>query len=161
MTYRQAIAEDELGIARVFLSFRNMKTQEEALESFRAEFDAGHLFLIALDEDKIVGLISATIHSRPAVGLAELDHLAVLPQYQNQGIARKLMSEMLLSLENYYQEHNSYLRKLFLLTHASNVDAQKFYEKLGFTKEAILKDHFYNGIDEVVYSQFFNKSNSD
>ena len=33
--------------------------------------------------------------------------------------------------------------------------AQKFYEKLGFKHETTLKEHYYQGKDELVYSMFF------
>ena len=47
------------------------------------------------------------------------------------------------------------LRKLYLLTHADNIRAHKFYGKLGFKHETTLKQHYYKDKDEYVYSMFF------
>ena len=50
----------------------------------------------------------------------------------------------------------SKLRKLYLLTHADNTRAHKFYEKLGFKHETTLKQHYYSDKDEFIYSLFFD-----
>ena len=37
----------------------------------------------------------------------------------------------------------------------SNKNMKTFYEKIGLVKEAVLKDHFYKGEEEIIYSMFF------
>ena len=46
-------------------------------------------------------------------------------------------------------------RKLYILTHENNIDAHSFYEKIGFSHETSLKDHYYENQNERVYSKFF------
>jgi len=58
-------------------------------------------------------------------------------------------------MREFYNIKGFKLRKLFLQTHVSNVRAQNFYKKIGFFHEATLKDHYYNGEDEMIFSMFF------
>ena len=88
--------------------------------------------------------------------LCELDRIAVLPEYRGKGVARKLFDALIKDAKAYYKKNNSKLRKLYLLTHADNKRAHKFYEKLGFRHETTLKEHYYKGRDEFVYSMFFD-----
>ena len=62
---------------------------------------------------------------------------------------------MIKEVSKFYKKNNSRLRKLYLLTHADNERAKKFYEKLGFKHETTLKAHYYKDKDEFVYSIFF------
>ena len=81
-----------------------------------------------------------------------MDRIAVVSDHRGKGIAKELFNRL---VEDANKELNGKLRKLFLFTHASNKRAHKFYEKLGMKHEATLKDHFYKGEDEWVYSVFF------
>ena len=58
--------------------------------------------------------------------------------------------------KEFFKKHNSKLRKLYLLTHADNERAHKFYEKMGLKRETTLKDHYYKNKDEYVFSMFFD-----
>ncbi len=45
-------------------------------------------------------------------------------------------------------------RKLFVTTHASNLKAKRFYEKMGMEFEVRLPNHYYKVEDEIIYSMF-------
>jgi len=79
-----------------------------------------------------------------------------LPSYQGKGVAKKLFNALIGSAKAHYKKHNQKLRKLYLLTHADNKRAHRFYEKLGFEHETTLKEHYYKNKDEFVYSIFFD-----
>ncbi|MBA2398787.1 MAG: GNAT family N-acetyltransferase [Bradyrhizobium sp.] len=66
----------------------------QRLAAFLAE--AGHLMLIAVDEDLVVGQVAAVVHRHPDQ-LTELyvDNLGVTPSHRRQGIGRRLIEEML------------------------------------------------------------------
>ena len=95
------------------------------------------------------------IHGLPKHQLCELDRIAVLPEYRGKGVARQLFIALIKDAKQFYKKHKSKLRKLYLLTHADNIRAHKFYEKLGFKHETTLKQHYYKNKDEYVYSIFF------
>ncbi len=98
------------------------------------------------------------MHGLPKHQLAELDRIAVLPEYRGKGVERMLFKRLLEEAGNAYKEAGSKLRKLYLLTHASNARAQAFYKKLGFSHESTLKSHYYDGEDELVFSMFIDKA---
>ena len=70
-------------------------------------------------------------------------------------MAKKLFNALVKNAKLFYIKHKSKLTKLYLLAHANNTRAHKFYEKLGFKHETTLKEHYYKGRDEFVYSIFF------
>jgi len=66
----------------------------ERLAAFLAE--AGHLMLIAVDEGVVVGQIAAIIHRHPDQPTElYVDNLGVTTSHRRQGIARRLLAEML------------------------------------------------------------------
>jgi aminoglycoside 6'-N-acetyltransferase I len=66
----------------------------ERLAAFLA--DAGHLMLIAVDEGVVVGQIAAIIHRHPDQPTElYVDNLGVTTSHRRQGIARRLLAEML------------------------------------------------------------------
>ena len=77
--------------------------------------------------------------------LFELERIFVSLEYRRKCYASKLFKRMESNIKGY--------RKLFLTTHASNKVAHKFYEKMGMKMEAILPDHYYDGVVEIVYSK--------
>jgi ribosomal-protein-alanine N-acetyltransferase len=96
------------------------------------------------------------MHGLPKHQLCELDRIAVLPSYRGKGVAKKLFNALVKDANTYYKKNKSKLRKLYLLTHADNKRAQKFYENLGFNHETTLKEHYYKNRNEFVYSIFFD-----
>ncbi len=156
MEIRLADHQDITGIAKVFQATLNMPTYDEAAAAFENELAASHQFLVVDENKQIAGLISIIFHGRPRHGLAELDHIAVLPDHQRKGIATRLFQASIDHLKRFYKQKGFTLRKYFLLTHSNNLKAQQFYQKLGFKKEAVLKKHFYPDVDEIVFSQFFD-----
>ena len=72
-------------------------------------------------------------------------------------VSIKPVDELIVNAKKWYTESGNNIRKLYILTHESNVHAHKFYKKIGFTHETTLKDHYYNGQDERVYVKFFDQ----
>ena len=155
MKCRKATIADARAIALVLLSGYNIKTLSEAIAVFKNERKKGHHYLVAIEEKKITGIVTWLMHGLPKHQLAELDRIAVLPEYRGRGVAQMLFSALIKDAQSHYKGQKSRLRKLYLLTHDDNARAQKFYEKLGFRHETTLKDHYYQGIAERVYSIFF------
>jgi ribosomal protein S18 acetylase RimI-like enzyme len=154
MEYRRAIATDARGIAAILAQSYNIASAEEGEAVFREECGRGICYLVAVEGGQVVGLTSWMVHGLPKHGLAELDRIAVSPALRGQGVAAGLFQALLADADAHYGAHGGRLRKLFLMTHADNLRAQAFYQKMGFVVEATLKDHYYQGKDELVMSLF-------
>ncbi|MBW2976874.1 GNAT family N-acetyltransferase [Candidatus Woesearchaeota archaeon] len=168
MKTRKAKAKDAKGIANVLVASYNIKGIKEGISVFRSETKKSHNYIIAEDAQKlkisgtnsagnkkIIGIVTWLMHGLPKHQLCELDRIAVLPEYRGKGVAKELFNALVKDAKSFYKKNNSKLRKLYLLTHADNIRAHKFYEKLGFKHETTLKRHYYNDKDEFVYSMFF------
>ncbi len=155
MQIRKAKALDTKGIAHVLLQSYNIKNEKEGIAVFKEETRKGHRYLVAVDGKKILGIVTWLPHGLPKHGLCELDRIAVLPEWRGKGISGKLRDAMIDDAKKWYRKNKFVLRKLYLLTHEDNERARKFYEKMGFKHETTLKNHYYQGKNECVYSMFF------
>jgi len=156
MKFRKATLEDAKGIAKVLVESYNITDLKEGINVFKTETKKFHNYIVAEDSNKIVGIVTWIVHGLPKHQLCELDRIAVLPQYRGTGIAKKLFDALIKDAKTYFKKNKSKLRKLYLLTHADNVRAHKFYERLGFKHETTLKEHYYKNREEFVYSIFFD-----
>lgn len=87
-------------------------------EKLQLALKNSHKVFTAWDGDKLVGLINSL---SDGVMTAYFHYMLVRPEYQGQGIGRRLLNLML-------EEYKDYARKVLI----SYGDAQKFYEKSGF-----------------------------
>ena len=155
MKIRKAKSKDTKGIANVLVQSYNIKDLKEGISVFKNETKKNHNYIVAEENGKIIGIVTWLMHGLPKHQLCELDRIAVLPEYRGKGVARQLFTALIKDAKALYKKNKSKLRKLYLLTHADNIRAHKFYEKLGFKHETILKQHYYKDKDEYVYSMFF------
>jgi [ribosomal protein S18]-alanine N-acetyltransferase len=156
MKLRKATIKDAKGIAEVLVKSYNISSIKEGISAFKNEVKKSHNYIVAEEDKHIIGVVTWLMHGLPKHQLCELDRIAVLPEYRGKGIAQKLFEALVNDAKEFYKKNNSKLRKLYILTHADNVRAQKFYEKLGFKHETTLKEHYYKNKDEFVYSRFFD-----
>jgi ribosomal protein S18 acetylase RimI-like enzyme len=155
MKFRKAMLKDAEGIAEVLVKSYSIKDSKEGISVFKNETKKNHNYIVAEYGDKIAGIVSWVVHGLMRHELCELDRIAVLPKYRGKGVARELFNTLVEDADSYYKKHNRKLRKLYLLTHADNERAHKFYEKLGLRHETTLLQHYYDDKDEFVYSVFF------
>lgn len=155
MKLRTASAKDAEGIANVLVKSYNIKDLDEGVSAFKNEIKKQHNYIVAEEDKKIIGIVTWIAHGLPKHQLAELDRIAVLPEYRGRGVSKQLFEALIKDASDFYKKNNSKLRKLYLLTHADNERAKRFYEKLGFKHEATLRQHYYRDKDEFVYSMFF------
>src|SRR3989338_6067769 len=120
MIIRKANDEDAEGIGDVLVESYNIKDISEGIETFRNDSIRGHHYIVAIDNDKIVGIVTWLMHGLPKHGLCELDRIAVLPAYQGKGIARQLFNRLIEDAGSEYKKFGFRLRKLYILTHADN-----------------------------------------
>ncbi len=153
---RKATIKDISKVALVLNKSYNISSIKEGEEVFLEELKKNHTYLLAEKNSEILGITTYIIHGLPKHGLAELDRIAVMPNFRNLGIGKLLFAELINSLKNDYISKNSKLRKLYLLTHEDNLLARAFYEKLGLKYETTLNSHYYKDKNECVYSIFFD-----
>jgi len=154
ISVRKANYADKNQIARVLLDFYNIKDVKEARNVFLTEFDKDYQYIVALDKEEIIGIVSWIMHGLPKHGLFELDRICILNKARGKGIGRKLVDALKNDAYVWYKKMNGQARKLYLLTHEENTKAHIFYENIGFTHETTLKDHYYKDQDERVYTMF-------
>ena len=154
--YRSATQKDVDQISSVLFDFYNMKDANEASEAFISEIEKDFHYIVAVQNDFIIGLVTWLPHGLPKHGLFELDRICILSKTRRKGIGRGLIDELIRDADRWYKSMGERIRKLYLLTHEDNVDAHNFYEKVGFDHETTLKDHYYKYQNERVYSKFFN-----
>jgi ribosomal protein S18 acetylase RimI-like enzyme len=155
MEIRKANKKDAEGIAKVLIESYNIDSVEEGKEAFLREVSVGMNFVVAVNDDEVVGLTSWVMHGVPKHGLIELDRIAVLPSFKGKGVAQDLFSALVDQADLMLQKNGGKIRKLYILCHASNARAHQFYAKMGMKHETTLKDHYYKGEDEFVFSRFF------
>ena len=152
---REATYHDKDQIAKVLLDFYNMKDADEAAQSFNNELVKDFHYIVAEEAGKIIGLVTWLIHGLPKHGLFELDRICILSEARGKGVGRKLIDKLIDNASKWYDNESEKIRKLYLLTHEDNKNAHSFYEKVGFSHETTLKDHYYRDQDERVYVMFF------
>ena len=152
---REATYDDKDQIAKVLLDFYNMNDVDEAIQSFNNELDKDFHYIVAEEAGKIIGLVTWLMHGLPKHGLFELDRICILAEARGKGVGRKLVDKLIDNASKWYDKEGEKIRKLYLLTHEDNKNAHSFYEKVGFSHETTLKDHYYKDQDERVYVMFF------
>ena len=157
MRIRKAKDEDTNKIAEVLFESGLAKTYDEGEEMYVRETRKGDKYIVAEEDEEILGIITWVFQGAYRHELSELYHIGVKNKARGKGVAQALFWKLIYDINKIYREKGQQLRKLYLLTHDDNTVAQKFYEKVGMTHEATLRDHFYSGKPERVYSIFFEK----
>ena len=152
---KEANHDDKNQIAEVLLGFYNMNDLDEAINAFLSELDKDFHYIVATENDKIIGLVTWFMHGLPKHGLFELDRICILSSSRGKGVGAKLVNRLVDDARKWYKKMGEDIRKLYILTHEDNINAHAFYEKIGFKHETTLKNHYYDNKDERVYSMFF------
>ena len=96
-------------------------------------------YYIYKDNDKVVAFINYQIMYERS----ELININVLDEYQNRGIASKLMDFMFNDLKT------NGVKNITLEVKVTNLNAIHLYEKYGF-KEVSIRKGYYQGIDGIL-----------
>lgn len=98
------------------------------------------LWLVALDGEAVVGYVG----SQSVLGETDMMNLAVSPDYRRQGVAERLVEELICRLKT--QGNHC----LTLEVRSSNLPARKLYEKMGFVQVGLRKNYYRNPKEDAL-----------
>lgn len=153
--FRKGSLNDSEKIAELILQNYNVKTLQDAKDFFEKDLATGTRYIVVEKDAKIVGFVSWREHDRPYHELAELHAIAIDDSLKGKGLSKLLFDKLVQEMNEFYAGFGNSLRKLYLMTHANNARAIRFYEKMGFKKEAVIPNHYYDGVNELVLSMYF------
>lgn len=128
------------------------KTNEEKMAHRIGETNKNSLLLLAEDEGRIVGFLSAERGSANRIKHSAYIVIGILKNYRGKGIGQKMLEE----LDRWAMDN--WIIRLELTVMKHNENAIKLYEKIGFKIESIReKSCFVNGkfIDEYHMAKVF------
>ncbi len=102
---------------------------------------------VAEQDNMAVGFLSAGADLRHGLGV--LNEIGVNPQCHAKGIGSALFA----AAEKFWLERG--MRKVWTCVSSINTKAQIYYLKQGFTAEGRWRDHFHEGIDEILLAKFY------
>ncbi len=154
--------EDDAAEASVvyFRSFKNYLKERMDIEEPRpAEYwlnamrhtvnsEAESISFVAEAGGKVIGCISITAALQRRLG--HLNRIGVLPEYAGKGVGHMLFN----AAEQFWTDRK--MRKIYTCVSSINPNALKFYQNCGFHCEGMLKDHFFDGVDEYQMALFFH-----
>ena len=106
-------------------------------ETFLSSFEVGHKGLICKHDSEIIGFIIFS----PINPEAHILSISVTKKIQSKGVGSLLLQSM---LDQCAAMNN---KKIFLEVRTSNLQAINFYQKFGFSKDAI-RDNYYTDNSE-------------
>ena len=109
---RKANIKDEIAIGEVLLDFYNMEDLKEATNSFLTEIKKEHQYILAIENKKIIGLVTWILHGLPKHGLFELDRICILSGSRGKGVGNRLVEAMIDDADSYYKSLGEKIRKL-------------------------------------------------
>ena len=98
------------------------------------------LWLVAVEGDRLAGYVG----SQSVMGESDMMNVAVHPDYRRQGVAEKLVLELVAALA---KKDNHCLT---LEVRASNAPAISLYEKLGFSQIGLRKNYYRNPKEDAL-----------
>ena len=97
-------------------------------------------WLVALDCDRVAGYVG----SQSVMGESDMMNVAVHPDFRRQGVAEKLVLELVAALA----KNDNHC--LTLEVRSSNVSAISLYEKLGFAQIGLRKNYYRNPKEDAL-----------
>ena len=109
-------------------------------ETFLSSFEIGHKGLICKNDNRMIGFIIFS----PISPEAHILSISVRNEMQSKGIGTMLLKSMLdqCKVMNY--------KKIFLEVRVSNEKAINFYEKFGFSKDAIRNNYYTDNSEDAL-----------
>ena len=109
-------------------------------DTFLSSFEVGHKCLICKQDKKIIRFIIFF----PIIPEAHILSISVKKEMQSNGIGTLLLKSMLDQCKamNY--------KKIFLEVRVTNIQAINFYEKFGFSKDAVRSNYYTDNSEDAL-----------
>ncbi|MDD5040556.1 MAG: hypothetical protein PHY34_05410 [Patescibacteria group bacterium] len=151
---RRATLDDSGAVSRLMAEKYSFNTLEEAHARFQSECSYQH-FRIAEDDGTIVGIIGWRPQGLLKHGVAELTRLAIARSVMDPQYVKEMLFDVMVAEADYFYKERGYrLRKIFSMIHADCAHIKEFFLNKGMQQEAVLRDHYHNGKDELLFSLF-------
>ena len=136
VTIRPMIIKDYETVIQLWHQTEGMSVRDaDSRENIALYLDRNpDLSFVAISEGHIIGAVLVGTDGRRGY----LQHLAVLPQFRGQRIGYQLISQSINALANIG------IPKTHLFVYDDNLNAQKFYEKLGWFPRDNIRMYSYN-----------------
>ena len=105
MIIRKAIKDDADQIADVMLDFYNMENSQEATNAFISEISKDYQYILALEGERIIGLVTWLMHGLPKHGLFELDRICILKESRGKGVGKMLVDSLIDDAKSWYHDN--------------------------------------------------------
>ncbi len=152
----KASRQDSEAVSKLLKERYNFISLKEANRTFKTECRNQH-FRVAKDDGCVVGLISWRPQGTINHGVAELTRITVSLDAADPVLIKEMLFDVMIAeADFFYKQHSSKLRKVFSMIHADNRQVKEFFIDKGMQQEAILRNHFYRGTDELIFSMFFS-----
>ena len=99
---KEATHDDKSQIAKVLLDFYNMNDLDEAINAFLSELEKDFHYIVAVENGKIIGLVTWIMHGLPKHGLFELDRICILSSSRGKGVGIKLVNSLVDEARKWY-----------------------------------------------------------
>ncbi len=102
---KEATSKDEIQISDVLLDFYNMDDRDEAINTFLSEIEKDFHYIVAIENGKIIGLVTWLMHGLPKHGLFELDRICILSTSRGKGVGAKLVDKLVEDASKWYKKN--------------------------------------------------------
>jgi len=146
ITIKSATQSDFKSILPFFKHYP-AKTGENRLNCFLTHNHTN----IALDQNKVVGIIQWQLKEDPSQGVAEIEEVFVLDNYRQQHIGYDLLEFTIQNITDYFLNLKITPRKIYLFVSQNNQPAIKLYQKFNFKLISNVGNLFHNSQPELFY----------
>ncbi|MFA5135098.1 MAG: hypothetical protein WC505_04945 [Patescibacteria group bacterium] len=154
-TIRRASRQDSQQVSDLLAKKFSFPSLAIAEKTFRNECAYQH-YRIAEEHGRVVGLVSWKTEGLLSHGVAELCRLALdAAPADTEYVKEMLFDQVIAEADYFYKQRGFRLRKIFSMIHADNREIKEFFLNKGMQQEAILRNHYHNGTDELIFSLFF------
>jgi len=152
----KAVKQDGRVASRLLKEKYNFSSLSEANKIFQNEIRYCH-FRIAQQATRVIGIIGWRVQGTLKHGVIELTRIAVSSNYDDPLYVKEMLFDVMIAeADYYYKQRHAKLRKVFSMIHADKKHIKDFFINKGMQQEAILRNHFRHGTDELIFSIFLN-----
>jgi ribosomal protein S18 acetylase RimI-like enzyme len=140
---------DAVAKERLYITERKAPPLSEVLAQFRKCLRDKIPFLVAMDDERVVGFAAVYRRGLPSVSHGGNVGIALLPEYREMGLGTKLMAGLLKVSRGKFDS-------VFLEVFGKNKRAQKLYRKMGFKPCGRIKNYVKGlayGFDDALLMQ--------